>query len=208
MRGVTMPTFKCKGVPVEFPFEPYECQKDYMSKVIECLQTVSTVQWMEPISCAPIMIKEFCDTLNIHNTKGISKSIYCRVPDTGTSKYWWLLYNMKLPSIPLIFSIYIAFKLNRSVFFKNCAVNLDTCMLIIILWSHASQKCNIQVEHSQKVIETNVILHGVPHAFGQPSPDRSTVVHPDWVGIVLKQNNFGNMAMALHEIFASFYRES
>ncbi|XP_072015977.1 regulator of telomere elongation helicase 1-like [Amphiura filiformis] len=34
-----MASFKCRGVNIEFPFEPYECQKNYMSKVIECLQT-------------------------------------------------------------------------------------------------------------------------------------------------------------------------
>ena len=37
----------------------------------------------------------------------------------------------------------------------------------------------------------------------QPSPDRSTVVRPDCVGILLKQNNFATMALPLHEIFAS-----
>ena len=58
-----------------------------------------------------------------------------------------------------------------------------------------------------KVIETNLILHGTPHAFGQPSPYRSTVVHPDCVEIVLKQNNFATMALPLHEFFTSFYRE-
>ena len=52
-----------------------------------------------------------------------------------------------------------------------------------------------------------MILHGAQHAFGQPSPGRSTAVHPDCVGIVLKQNHFGTMAMSLHEIFASFYLE-
>ena len=35
----------------------------------------------------------------------------------------------------------------------------------------------------------------MPHAFGQPFPDRSTVVHPDCVGIVLKQNNFATMVL-------------
>ncbi|XP_072170315.1 regulator of telomere elongation helicase 1-like [Diadema setosum] len=34
-----MPSIKCAGVQVEFPFEPYGCQKDYMEKVIQCLQT-------------------------------------------------------------------------------------------------------------------------------------------------------------------------
>ena len=47
----------------------------------------------------------------------------------------------------------------------------------------------------------------MPHAFGQPFPDRSSVVHPDCVGIALKQYNFATMALPLHEIFDSFYRE-
>ena len=53
------------------------------------------------------------------------------------------------------------------------------------------------------MIETNLILQ----TFGQPSPGHRAVVHPDCVGIVLKQNNFTIMALPSHEIFASFYRE-
>ncbi|XP_061758411.1 regulator of telomere elongation helicase 1-like isoform X2 [Nerophis ophidion] len=34
-----MPSFHLHGVTVQFPFAPYECQKDYMRKVIQCLQT-------------------------------------------------------------------------------------------------------------------------------------------------------------------------
>ena len=105
------------------------------------------------------------------------------------------------------FLVLNSFKLNRSVFLQNCAVNLDTCTLITIPRSHASQKYSIHEECSQKVIETNLILHSTPHVFGQPSPDHSIVVHPDCVRIVLKQINFGTMAMSLHEIFASFYRK-
>ncbi|GAA6102470.1 regulator of telomere elongation helicase 1 isoform X1 [Tachysurus ichikawai] len=33
-----MPALTLRGVTVDFPFSPYPCQKDYMSKVIECLQ--------------------------------------------------------------------------------------------------------------------------------------------------------------------------
>ncbi|XP_041483809.1 regulator of telomere elongation helicase 1-like isoform X1 [Lytechinus variegatus] len=33
-----MPSVSCEGVQVDFPFEPYPCQKDYMNKVIQCLQ--------------------------------------------------------------------------------------------------------------------------------------------------------------------------
>lgn len=35
-----MPILKVNNVNVEFPFEPYEIQKDYMSKVIQCLDEV------------------------------------------------------------------------------------------------------------------------------------------------------------------------
>ncbi|KAI5698434.1 hypothetical protein M8J75_006737 [Diaphorina citri] len=34
-----MPEIEIRGIPVKFPYEPYELQKEYMSKVIECLQT-------------------------------------------------------------------------------------------------------------------------------------------------------------------------
>ncbi|XP_070696234.1 regulator of telomere elongation helicase 1 [Pempheris klunzingeri] len=33
-----MPSLSLNGVTVSFPFPPYDCQRDYMSKVIECLQ--------------------------------------------------------------------------------------------------------------------------------------------------------------------------
>lgn len=36
-----MCTVTIKGVPINFPFEPYDIQKDYMEKVIECLQNES-----------------------------------------------------------------------------------------------------------------------------------------------------------------------
>jgi hypothetical protein len=37
-----MPEIIINGVPIDFPFEPYDVQKVYMSKVIECLQKVCT----------------------------------------------------------------------------------------------------------------------------------------------------------------------
>ncbi|XP_055586273.1 regulator of telomere elongation helicase 1 homolog [Uranotaenia lowii] len=33
-----MPEYQINGIPVNFPFEPYQVQRDYMTKVIECLQ--------------------------------------------------------------------------------------------------------------------------------------------------------------------------
>ncbi|XP_030755361.1 regulator of telomere elongation helicase 1 homolog isoform X1 [Sitophilus oryzae] len=43
-----MPMIELKGVPVEFPFEPYEIQKNYMEKVIECLQNETTAVLESP----------------------------------------------------------------------------------------------------------------------------------------------------------------
>uniref|UniRef100_A0A8C2T5T3 Regulator of telomere elongation helicase 1 n=1 Tax=Coturnix japonica TaxID=93934 RepID=A0A8C2T5T3_COTJA len=34
-----MPRITLRGVTVDFPFQPYECQEIYMAKVLECLQT-------------------------------------------------------------------------------------------------------------------------------------------------------------------------
>ena len=36
-----MPILDVRNVKINFPFEPYPCQVDYMKKVIECLQEVS-----------------------------------------------------------------------------------------------------------------------------------------------------------------------
>lgn len=38
-KKITSPTtLEIKGIPVHFPFKPYDCQKDYMTKVIDALQ--------------------------------------------------------------------------------------------------------------------------------------------------------------------------
>lgn len=37
-----MPQLQIGGIPVEFPFEPYKLQVDYMEKVIECLNSSSS----------------------------------------------------------------------------------------------------------------------------------------------------------------------
>nr|XP_020668087.1 regulator of telomere elongation helicase 1-like [Pogona vitticeps] len=33
-----MPKIQLNGITVDFPFQPYKCQEEYMSKVLECLQ--------------------------------------------------------------------------------------------------------------------------------------------------------------------------
>ena len=37
-----MPEIDIGGVEIRFPFEPYDVQRDYMSKIIQCLQNVSS----------------------------------------------------------------------------------------------------------------------------------------------------------------------
>ena len=68
----------------------------------------------------------------------------------------------------------MTFKSNCSVFLQNCSRYPDTRTLNsipnIVYANHASLKRSIHVQRSQIVIEANLILH----AFGQPSPDRST----------------------------------
>lgn len=36
-----MPAIEINNLTVDFPYEPYEIQKEYMSKIVECLQGVS-----------------------------------------------------------------------------------------------------------------------------------------------------------------------
>lgn len=38
-----MPKIILSGVTVDFPFQPYKCQEEYMTKVLECLQKVKLV---------------------------------------------------------------------------------------------------------------------------------------------------------------------
>lgn len=37
-QSTKMPELMVAGIKVDFPFEPYALQRDYMAKVIECLQ--------------------------------------------------------------------------------------------------------------------------------------------------------------------------
>lgn len=38
-----MTTFEYKGIRVDFPYEPYEVQKRYIEKVLDCLQNVGAL---------------------------------------------------------------------------------------------------------------------------------------------------------------------
>ena len=57
-----MPTWRIERVDVDFPFQPYDCQKLYMSKVIQSLKNVSA---------AAFMIILFYDNTKPNQTKSI-----------------------------------------------------------------------------------------------------------------------------------------
>lgn len=40
-----MPEYIISGIPVNFPFEPYKVQTDYMEKVIECIEEVKFIKF-------------------------------------------------------------------------------------------------------------------------------------------------------------------
>lgn len=46
---INMPTYKIRGVDVDFPFEAYDCQLVYMDKVIQSLQEVSFTAFLFPL---------------------------------------------------------------------------------------------------------------------------------------------------------------
>lgn len=56
-----MPFVNAGGVQVNFPFEPYECQLNYMQKLITCLQQVC---------CIAIVNMNFMSTRRITRVQG------------------------------------------------------------------------------------------------------------------------------------------
>lgn len=51
----SMPKITLNGVTVDFPFQPYKCQEEYMAKVLECLQKVKP-QTMRFVCCAWVSV--------------------------------------------------------------------------------------------------------------------------------------------------------
>lgn len=90
-----MPTFTIRGVPVTFPFEPYEIQKDYMEKVIECFQTQSNGVLESPTGTGKTL-SLLCSSLAWLSLKKAEFQARARVPDVeNENEFMWSL-NQKL----------------------------------------------------------------------------------------------------------------
>lgn len=71
-----MPEFTIAGIPVSFPFEPYNVQRRYMEKVIECLDRSTNSVLESPTGL----------TFN-HKKKNVIR-IALYVDDLQTIRYW------------------------------------------------------------------------------------------------------------------------
>ena len=47
----SMVQIQIRGVSIDFPFPPYDCQVSYMEKVIQCLQEVGSKYFPTFVSC-------------------------------------------------------------------------------------------------------------------------------------------------------------
>ncbi|XP_058128146.1 regulator of telomere elongation helicase 1 homolog [Anopheles ziemanni] len=73
-----MPEYTINGIPVQFPFEPYEVQKNYMAKVIECLQN-STNGVLESPTGTGKTLSLLCSSLAwLQHVRSKSQSQSCR----------------------------------------------------------------------------------------------------------------------------------
>lgn len=67
-----MPTYKIRGIDVDFPFEAYDCQLDYMEKVIEALQRVYLLKFCIFFSSVIKILFVFISELNSMNSDYMS----------------------------------------------------------------------------------------------------------------------------------------
>lgn len=80
-----MPEIEIRNVTVDFPYEPYDIQKDYMEKVIECLQNVSIFQLLFHLY---IVLSNYSDSYSVeyirkrmafwnHQLEQVKPWVYC-----------------------------------------------------------------------------------------------------------------------------------
>ena len=53
-----MPVFEYNGVKVEFPFEPYTIQQEYMRRVIDSIQTRSNAMLESPTGTGKVRLTQ------------------------------------------------------------------------------------------------------------------------------------------------------
>ena len=63
---------RVNGIEVEFPFQPYKCQLDYMERVIGCLQekkngVLESPTGTEGANMWPCCVEKFCFCLKLLN---------------------------------------------------------------------------------------------------------------------------------------------
>lgn len=77
-----MSTVTIRGIPVTFPFEPYEIQKEYMEKVLECLQNETNGVLESPTGTGKTL-SLLCSSLAWHTAKKAQIQLQCRTMMAG-----------------------------------------------------------------------------------------------------------------------------
>nr|CAI5851122.1 unnamed protein product [Callosobruchus analis] len=72
-----MPTVTIDGVPIEFPFEPYDLQKDYMEKVLQCIKYETNGVLESPTGTGKTL-SLLCSTLAWVELKKAQRKAQCR----------------------------------------------------------------------------------------------------------------------------------
>nr|CAH7731277.1 unnamed protein product [Callosobruchus chinensis] len=72
-----MPTVTIDGVPIEFPFEPYDLQKNYMEKVLQCIKNETNGVLESPTGTGKTL-SLLCSTLAWVELKKAQRKAQCR----------------------------------------------------------------------------------------------------------------------------------
>lgn len=81
-----MSSFRIRGVPVTFPYEPYNIQKEYMEKVIECLQTETNGVLESPTGTGKTL-SLLCSSLAWLKLKKADIQAQARLPDIENDEF-------------------------------------------------------------------------------------------------------------------------